>query len=58
MISSVYDGPLGLRAWCHLAAALDGTRAHGLGTADALDDSGPQAPLVARLVPRAGHIQL
>lgn len=33
VVSSTYDGPVGLAAWCHLAAAIGGDRAHGLGTA-------------------------
>ena len=53
VVSSLYDGPVGLSAWCHLAAALGGTRAHGLGTATLF------APGTAdQLVPRAGVIRL
>ena len=37
VVSSLYDGPVGLGAWLHLAAALPGGRAHGLGTAALLD---------------------
>ena len=33
VISSTYDGPVGLATWCHLAAAIGGDHAHGLGTA-------------------------
>lgn len=53
VLSSVYDGPVGLAAWCHLAAALGGDRAHGLGTATLLADAG-----AAHLVPRQGRITL
>lgn len=53
VISSVYDGPVGLAAWCHLAAGLGPKRAHGLGTAVLLDD-----PRAAPLVPRQGAIRL
>lgn len=53
VLSSVYDGPVGLAAWCHLAAALGGERAHGLGTATLLSDAG-----AGHLVPRRGKIRL
>lgn len=53
VLTSVYDGPVGLSAWCHLAAALGGERAHGLGTATLLADAG-----AGHLVPRQGKIRL
>ncbi|MEM7288410.1 MAG: o-succinylbenzoate synthase [Actinomycetota bacterium] len=53
VLSSLYDGPVGLAAWCHLAAALGGDRAHGLGTATLLADAG-----AGHLVPRRGRIRL
>lgn len=53
VLTSVYDGPVGLSAWCHLAAALGGERAHGLGTATLLADAG-----AGHLVPRQGRIRL
>ncbi len=53
VLSSIYDGPVGLALWCHLAAALGGPRAHGLGTATLLADAG-----AAHLVPRSGQIAL
>ena len=53
VLSSIYDGPVGLSAWCHLAAALGGDRAHGLGTATLLADAG-----AGHLVPRQGRITL
>ena len=53
VISSLYDGPVGLASWCHLAAAVGGARAHGVGTATLLADAG-----AAHLVPRRGWIQL
>lgn len=52
VISSLYDGPVGLAAWCHLAAALGNKRAHGLGTAAILDDGGAE-----HLIPRGGLIR-
>ncbi len=53
VVSSLYDGPVGLEAWCHVAAAVGGDRAHGLGTAALLDDRRAE-----RLVPRRGLIRL
>lgn len=53
VVSSLYDGPVGLAAWCHLAASLNSPVAHGLGTAALLTASG-----AAHLVPRAGVISL
>lgn len=53
VLTSIYDGPVGLSAWCHLAAALGGSRAHGLGTATLLADAG-----AGHLVPRQGVIRL
>lgn len=53
VVSSLYDGPVGLSAWCHLAASLGGSRAHGLGTATLF------APGTAdQLLPQAGVIRL
>ena len=53
VVSSLYDGPVGLATWCHLAASIPGTRAHGLGTATLLADAG-----AAHLVARHGRITL
>ncbi len=53
VISSLLDGPVGLGAWCHLAAALGGSRAHGLGTAWLLD-----SPAAESLLPRNGRVRL
>lgn len=53
VVSSLYDGPVGLAAWCHLAAAVPGDRAHGVGTATLLADAG-----VGHLVPRQGRVSL
>ena len=53
VLTSIYDGPVGLSAWCHLAASLGGSRAHGLGTATLLADAG-----AGHLVPRQGVIRL
>ncbi len=53
VVSSLYDGPVGLAAWCHLAAAIGGRRAHGLGTATLLADGSAE-----HLVARAGVIRL
>ena len=53
VLTSIYDGPVGLAAWCHLAAAMGGERAHGLGTATLLADAG-----AGHLVPRRGRIRL
>lgn len=53
VVSSLYDGPVGLAAWCHLAAALGGRRAHGLGTAALFSGSA-----AAHLRPRGGVITL
>lgn len=53
VLTSIYDGPVGLAAWCHLAAGLGGERAHGLGTATLLADAG-----AGHLVPRQGRIRL
>ena len=53
IISSMYDGPIGLRAWCHLAASISPEHAHGLGTADYIKDDRMQP-----LVPINGSINL
>jgi O-succinylbenzoate synthase len=53
VISSMFDGPVGLEAWCHLAAGINGDRAHGLGTAQFL-----AADAARVLVPREGMIHL
>jgi o-succinylbenzoate synthase len=53
VVSSTYDGPAGLEAWCHLAAAIAPETAHGLGTAARVAHPG-----MARLVPSAGRITL
>ena len=49
----MYDGPIGLRAWCHLAASISPEHAHGLGTADYIKDDRMQP-----LVPINGSINL
>lgn len=53
VVSSLYDGPVGLGAWLHLAAALPGARAHGLGTAALLDGD-----FAGHLVPSGGLVRL
>ena len=53
VISSVYDGVTGLTSWLELAAALGNRRAHGLGTAELLDDGSARS-----LIPRNGRISL
>lgn len=53
VVSSIYDGAVGLRAWCHLAAAIGPHRAHGLGTGDLL-----VAPEARPLAPIRGHVRL
>ncbi|MFN3216555.1 MAG: o-succinylbenzoate synthase [Acidimicrobiales bacterium] len=53
VVSSLYDGPVGLGAWLHLAAALPGGRAHGLGTAALLDGD-----FAGHLVPVRGLVDL
>ncbi len=52
VVSSLYDGPVGLAAWCHLAASIGGGRAHGLGTASLLagDLAGHLEPIDGRIV--------
>ncbi len=53
VLSSLYDGPVGLAAWCHLAARIAPGRAHGLGTAALIDH-----PDMAPLIPVDGSIAL
>tara|TARA_B100000686_G_scaffold295236_1_gene325958 strand:+ start:258 stop:1259 length:1002 start_codon:yes stop_codon:yes gene_type:complete len=53
VLSSVYDGPVGLCTWCHLAAAVSPGITHGLGTAELIDDSRMES-----LIPRNGFIEL
>jgi o-succinylbenzoate synthase len=53
VVSSLYDGPVGLGAWLHLAAALPGGRAHGLGTAALLGGD-----FAGHLVPVCGVVDL
>jgi o-succinylbenzoate synthase len=53
VVSSLYDGPVGLGAWLHLAAALPGGRAHGLGTAGLLGGD-----FAGHLVPVGGVVDL
>ncbi|MEG3586583.1 MAG: o-succinylbenzoate synthase [Actinomycetota bacterium] len=53
IISSTYDGPIGLRAWCHLAASISPEHAHGLGTADYIKDD-----RMTPLIPIDGSINL
>lgn len=53
VVSSLYDGPVGLGAWLHLAAALPGRRAHGLGTAALLGGD-----FAGHLVPVGGVVDL
>lgn len=53
VISSTYDGPVGLRTWCHLAAYVSPDLAHGLGTAVFINDKG-----MGPLVPTDGKISL
>ncbi len=53
VFSSLYDGPVGLSAWCHLAAGAQPDVVHGLGTAALF---GPGA--ADQLVPYRGVITL
>jgi len=53
VISSTFDGPVGLTSWCHLAAAIGPNTTHGLGTADLIDDM-----RMKPLIPRDGVIKL
>lgn len=53
VLSSTYEGPVGLTAWCHVAAALAPEETHGLGTA-AIFVSGT----ADHLVPVAGQVRL
>ncbi len=53
IISSTYDGPIGLRAWCHLAASISPEHAHGLGTAGYIKDD-----RMLPLIPTDGLINL
>ena len=53
VLSSTYDGAVGLHSWCHLAAAISPDNTHGLGTAQLIDDRRMDA-----LTPRNGIIEL
>ena len=53
VISSTFDGPVGLTTWCHLASAIGPNTAHGLGTAALIDDKRMKS-----LIPRNGVIEL
>jgi len=53
VISSTYDGPVGLRAWCHLAACVSPNVTHGLGTAGYIKDD-----RMFPLIPIDGSINL
>ncbi|HJM28465.1 MAG: enolase C-terminal domain-like protein [Acidimicrobiales bacterium] len=53
VVSSTYDGPVGLRTWCHLATCLSPNIAHGLGTAMFIEDDQMKS-----LVPEGGKIHL
>ena len=53
VVSSTYDGPAGLEAWCHVAAAVAPETTHGLGTAARVAHRD-----MARLVPSAGRVTL
>jgi len=51
IISSTYDGPIALGAWCALAASLAPEATHGLGTADLFNDE-----RIKHLTPTAGKV--
>ena len=53
VISSTFDGPVGLTSWCHLASAIGPNTTHGLGTAGLIDDK-----RMRPLIPRNGVIEL
>ena len=53
VISSTFDGPVGLTSWCHLASAIGPNTTHGLGTAALIDDK-----RMKPLIPRNGVIKL
>ena len=53
VISSTFDGPVGLTSWCHLASAIGPNTTHGLGTAALIDDR-----RMKPLIPRNGVIEL
>jgi o-succinylbenzoate synthase len=53
IVSSTYDGPVGLHSWCHLAAAIGNGVAHGLGTASLINDKRMES-----LIPTRGCIKL
>ena len=53
VISSTFDGPVGLTSWCHLASAIGPNTTHGLGTAGLVDDK-----RMRPLIPRNGVIDL
>lgn len=53
VLTSVYDGPVGLRTWLHLAAAVEPRTTHGLGTAILVDDDA-----MRELAPVAGEVHL
>jgi o-succinylbenzoate synthase len=53
IVSSTYDGPIGLYSWCHLAAAVGTGVVHGLGTASLIDDKRMES-----LIPTRGCIKL
>lgn len=53
VLSSTYDGPVGLHSWCHLAAVTGPDITHGLATAELIDDRRMKA-----LTPRNGVIEL
>ncbi len=53
VLSSTYDGPVGLRAWCELAASIAPEISHGLGTAMYIHDDQMHS-----LIPENGIITL
>lgn len=53
VLSSTYDGPVGLRAWCELAASISPGISHGLGTAMYIHDEQMRS-----LIPENGIITL
>ena len=51
VISSTYDGPIALQAWCAVASNVAPEVTHGLGTADLFSDT-----QMRQMVPKAGKV--
>ena len=51
VLSSTYDGPIALQAWCAIAANVAPEVTHGLGTADLFAD-----PQMRQMVPKDGRV--